>query len=132
MIELSYDIFCGKTTFQGIDNASRTLNVVSKLTDSKSENDKFGIFKVNGSAVYSENGGFWKYTFGANLNFEFDKKYGKQETLATFFFFFCIKLNYKNVGFQIYYQYAPYPLFMKYHSSNYGSQSLLVALVYRQ
>lgn len=81
----------------------------------------------------------WNSGFGAAMifyeapnDFEFDKKYGKQETLVTFFVSQGFKLNYKNVGFQIHYQYAPYPLLLRYHSSNYGSQSLLVGLVYRQ
>lgn len=81
----------------------------------------------------------WNSGIGAGLNFydapdEFTFKEGKnkQEVLATFLISQGIKLNYKNVGFQIHYQFSPYRLFMKNHEPNFGSQSLLFGFVYRQ
>jgi hypothetical protein len=70
--ELSYELFKGNNTLSTIDESMRTMNVVSKLTNSEPRGDRFGIYKVNGSALYTENNGFWNYTFGLNLNFKFD------------------------------------------------------------
>jgi hypothetical protein len=70
--ELSYELFRGNNSLQTIDESIRTLNVISKLTNGEHHTDKFGIYKVNGSALYTENNGFWNYTFGLSLSFEFN------------------------------------------------------------
>jgi hypothetical protein len=43
-----------------------------------------------------------------------------------------IKLNIDNVAFQLQYQYAPYSLFYNYIDNDFGSQSLIFGIVYKQ
>ena len=43
-----------------------------------------------------------------------------------------IRLNYDNVGVQIHYQFTPYSAFTNDVSKNFGNQSLIFGLVYRQ
>lgn len=71
--ELAYELFKGNKSISTIDDSIRTLNVVSKFTNAEPKLDNFGIYKVNGSAVYSENNGFWNYTFGLNLDFKLEQ-----------------------------------------------------------
>jgi hypothetical protein len=43
-----------------------------------------------------------------------------------------LKLNYKNVGLQVQYQFTPYSLFYSELDNDFGSQALTVGLYYRQ
>uniref|UniRef100_UPI00404A1C81 hypothetical protein n=1 Tax=Gelidibacter sp. TaxID=2018083 RepID=UPI00404A1C81 len=54
------------------------------------------------------------------------------EVLTTFYVSQGIKLNYKNLGLQCHYQWSPYRLFNEKLEKNYGSQSLMFGIVYRQ
>lgn len=81
----------------------------------------------------------WNSGFGIALNFydapdeySFEKGMEKQEVLTTILISQGLKINYKNVGLQVHYQFLPYRLFMKNHEPNFGSQSLMFGIVYRQ
>ena len=82
----------------------------------------------------------WNSGIGLALNFyeapkelAFDDGEYTREVLTTFFLSQGIKLNYKNIGFQFHYNFLPYAIFNeKIYERNYGSQSLLFGLVYRQ
>jgi hypothetical protein len=52
--------------------------------------------------------------------------------LSTIHFGQGIKLNIDNVAFQMQYQYTPYSLFYKYLDKDFGSQSLILGIVYKQ
>lgn len=76
---------------------------------------------------------------GLALNFykapqelEFEEGEHTKEVLTTFYLSQGVKLNYKNVGIQCHYQWSPYGLFNDQMEKNYGSQSLLFGIVYRQ
>ena len=81
----------------------------------------------------------WNSGIGLALNVykapnevEFGKNEHSGEVLTTFYISQGIKLNYKNVGFQCHYQFSPYKLFSERIDNNYGSQSLMFGIVYRQ
>lgn len=54
------------------------------------------------------------------------------EVFTTIFLSQGIKLNYKNMGLQCHYQFSPYGLFNERIGAEYGSQSLMLGIVYRQ
>ena len=54
------------------------------------------------------------------------------ETLTTFIISQGIKVNYKNVGLQCHYQWSPYGLFDDKLQKDFGSQSIMFGIVYRQ
>lgn len=54
------------------------------------------------------------------------------EVLTTFYLSQGIKLNYKNIAIQGHCQLSPYGLFNKKLEKNFGSQSLMFGIVYRQ
>lgn len=64
------------------------------------------------------------------IKFEGDDNSG--EILTTIFLSQGIKINYKNVGIQCHYQWSPYGLFNEKLPDNFGSQSLIFGIVYRQ
>lgn len=80
----------------------------------------------------------WNSGVGLALNFysapdelEFRKKEHTNEVLTTFYVSQGIKINYKSVGLQCHYQFSPYGLFNE-RIDNFGSQSLMFGIVYRQ
>lgn len=80
----------------------------------------------------------WNSGIGLALNFysapdalEFRKGEYTNEVLTTFYLSQGIKVNYKNIGLQVQYQWSPYGLFNE-RIKNFGSQSLLFGIVYRQ
>ncbi len=54
------------------------------------------------------------------------------EILTTFYISQGIKVNYKNVGLQCHYQWSPYGLFAEKLEKDFGSQSIMFGIVYRQ
>jgi hypothetical protein len=81
----------------------------------------------------------WSSGIGLALNFykapkelEFEEGEHTKEVLTTFYLSQGVKLNYKNVGLQCHYQWSPYELFNDKIEKNYGSQSLMFGVVYRQ
>jgi len=64
------------------------------------------------------------------VDFEGDEHSG--ELLTTIFLSQGIKVNYKNVGLQCHYQFSPYGLFSKNIENDFGSQSIMFGVVYRQ
>lgn len=54
------------------------------------------------------------------------------ETLTTFILSQGVKVNYKNVGLQCHYQWSPYGLFDDKLAKDFGSQSIMFGIVYRQ
>lgn len=80
----------------------------------------------------------WNSGIGLALNFydapddlEFGDKEYTEEVLTTFYVSQGLKVNYKNVGLQCHYQWSPYALFND-RIDNFGSQSLMFGIVYRQ
>ncbi|MBE8725301.1 hypothetical protein [Flavobacterium hungaricum] len=81
----------------------------------------------------------WNSGIGLALNFynapnelEFDEGEHTKEVLTTFYVSQGIKLNYKNTGLQCHYQWSPYGLFNNRLEKDFGSQSLMFGIVYRQ
>lgn len=81
----------------------------------------------------------WNSGIGLALNvykapdeIEFEGEENSGEVLTTIFLMQGIKVNYKNVGLQCHYQWSPYGLFSKNLEKDYGSQSLMFGIVYRQ
>ncbi|WP_264536049.1 hypothetical protein [Flavobacterium sp. N1736] len=81
----------------------------------------------------------WNSGIGLALNFynapnelEFGDREHTKEVLTTFYLSQGIKLNYKNTGIQCHYQWSPYGLFNDRVEKNFGSQSLMFGIVYRQ
>lgn len=81
----------------------------------------------------------WNSGIGLALNvykapdeIEFEGEENSGEVLTTIFLSQGIKVNYKNVGLQCHYQWSPYGLFSKNLEKDYGSQSLMFGIVYRQ
>jgi len=80
----------------------------------------------------------WNSGIGLALNvydapkgLEFEKGEHSEEILTTFYLSQGVKVNYKNVGLQCHYQWSPYGLFNS-RIDNFGSQSILFGIVYRQ
>ncbi|WP_337968331.1 hypothetical protein [uncultured Flavobacterium sp.] len=81
----------------------------------------------------------WNSGIGLALNFynapnelEFGDGEHTREVLTTFYLSQGIKLNYRNTGLQCHYQWSPYGLFNDQVEKNFGSQSLMFGIVYRQ
>lgn len=81
----------------------------------------------------------WNSGIGLALNvykapedFVFEEGINTGEILTTFFLSQGIKINFKNIGLQCHYQLTPYGLFEKKVENNFGSQSLMFGIVYRQ
>jgi len=81
----------------------------------------------------------WNSGIGLALNFykapkelEFESGEHTKEVLTTFYLSQGIKLNYRNTGLQCHYQWSPYGLFNDQVEKNFGSQSLMFGIVYRQ
>lgn len=81
----------------------------------------------------------WNSGIGLALNFynapkelEFGGGEHTKEVLTTFYLSQGIKFNYKNTGLQCHYQWSPYGLFNDQVEKNFGSQSLMFGIVYRQ
>lgn len=81
----------------------------------------------------------WNSGIGLALNFynaqkelEFESGEHTKEVLTTFYLSQGIKLNYRNTGLQCHYQWSPYGLFNDQVETNFGSQSLMFGIVYRQ
>ncbi|GGE99554.1 hypothetical protein [Flavobacterium limi] len=81
----------------------------------------------------------WNSGVGLALNFynapnqlEFNDGERTKEVLTTFYVSQGIKLNYKNTGLQCHYQWSPYGLFNDQLEKDFGSQSLIFGIVYRQ
>jgi hypothetical protein len=81
----------------------------------------------------------WNSGIGLALNFynapkelEFGEREHTKEVLTTFYLSQGIKLNYRNTGLQCHYQWSPYNLFNDQVEKNFGSQSLMFGIVYRQ
>ena len=81
----------------------------------------------------------WNSGIGLALNvyeapndLQFDEGEHTNEILTTFYLSQGIKLNYKNLGIQAHYQWSPYGLFNEKLEKNFGSQSLMFGIVYRQ
>ncbi|MFH6986830.1 hypothetical protein ACHRVW_03705 [Flavobacterium collinsii] len=81
----------------------------------------------------------WNSGIGLALNFynaqkelEFESGEHTKEVLTTFYLSQGIKLNYRNAGLQCHYQWSPYGLFNDQVETNFGSQSLMFGIVYRQ
>lgn len=70
--------------------------------------------------------------YDAPDNLQFRDGEHTSEVLTTFYLSQGIKLNYKNVGLQCHYQWSPYGLFNEKLEKNFGSQSLMFGIVYRQ
>jgi hypothetical protein len=96
--------------------------------------------KVVPLSLESDNFNFeWNSGIGLVLNIykapeeiEFEGEENSGEILTTIFLSQGIKVNYKNVGLQCHYQWSPYGLFSKNLEKDYGSQSLMIGIVYRQ
>lgn len=96
--------------------------------------------KVVPLSLESDNFNFeWNSGIGLALNvykapeeIEFEGEENSGEILTTIFLSQGIKVNYKNVGLQCHYQWSPYGLFSKNLEKDYGSQSLMFGIVYRQ
>ena len=54
------------------------------------------------------------------------------EALSTFHIGQGIKLNVDNVALQVQYQFTPYHIFYEYIDKDFGSQSLIFGIVYKQ
>lgn len=81
----------------------------------------------------------WNSGIGLALDFykapdelEFEDGEHTKEVLTSFYLSQGIKLNYKNVGLQCHYQWSPYGLFNDKIEKDFGSQSLMFGIVYRQ
>ena len=81
----------------------------------------------------------WNSGFGLALNsyqapaeIEFASAEYSQELLTTFYLSQGIKINYDNIGLQCHYQWSPYGLFNSQMLDKYGSQTLMLGIVYRQ
>jgi len=81
----------------------------------------------------------WNSGIGLALNFysapkelEFKKGEHSGEVLTTIYFSQGIKVNYKNIGLQCHYQFSPYGLFNENVVKDFGSQSLMFGIIYRQ
>lgn len=70
--------------------------------------------------------------YNAPDNLEFKDGEHTNEILTTFYLSQGIKFNYKNLGIQGHYQWSPYGLFNEKLEKNFGSQSLMFGIVYRQ
>lgn len=70
--------------------------------------------------------------YSAPHELQFDKGEHSSEVLTTFYLSQGIKLNYKNIGLQCHYQWSPYGLFNEKLEKDFGSQSLMFGIVYRQ
>lgn len=123
-------------------------NVTFKYQDSilsyKSEHFAINIgarfAKVVPLSLESDDFNFeWNSGIGLALNIykapdeiEFKGEEHSGEVLTTIFLSQGIKVNYKNVGLQCHYLLSPYGLFSKNLEKDYGSQSLMFGIVYRQ
>lgn len=81
----------------------------------------------------------WNSGIGMALNvydapdqIKFKGKEHSGEVLTTFYLSQGIKINYKNIGLQCHYQWAPYGLFSERLENDFGSQSIMLGIVYRQ
>jgi len=81
----------------------------------------------------------WNSGIGLALNsyqapkgIEFKEGEHSEELLTTLYLSQGIKINYKNIGLYCHYHYSPYSLFNTKIEGEYGSQSLLFGIVYRQ
>lgn len=81
----------------------------------------------------------WNSAIGLALNFykaphelEFEDGDHTKEVLTTFYLSQGIKLNYKNIGLQCHYQFSPYGIFNDKIEKDFGSQSLMFGIIYRQ
>lgn len=81
----------------------------------------------------------WNSGIGLALNIynapdslQFDDGEYTEEVLTTFYLSQGIKLNYTNIAIQCHYQWSPYGLFNEKLEKNFGSQSLMFGIVYRQ
>ena len=63
---------------------------------------------------------------------EFENGDYSQEILTTFYLSQGMKINYKNIGLQCHYQWSPFNLFNAKIEREYGSQTLMFGIVYRQ
>ncbi|MEO5775617.1 MAG: hypothetical protein ABIQ27_01850 [Flavobacterium sp.] len=70
------------------------------------------------------------YKAPEEIHFEGDEH--SEEVFSTFYISQGIKFNYKNIGLQCHYQFSPYGLFNQRIDNDYGSQSLMFGIVYRQ
>jgi hypothetical protein len=70
--------------------------------------------------------------YDAPNNLQFSDGEHTNEVLTTFYLSQGIKLNYKNLGIQVHYQWSPYGLFNEKLEKDFGSQSLMFGIVYRQ
>ena len=59
-------------------------------------------------------------------------EYSSRKALSTFHLGQGLKLNIDNVALQVQYQYTPYHLFYDYIENDFGSQSLIFGIVYKQ
>lgn len=109
------------------------------------KSEKFGInigtrfAKSIPLSVHSNNFNVeWNSGIGLALNFyeapealHFTKEEDTNEVLTTFYLSQGIKLNYRNIGLQCHYQWSPYGIFND-RINNFGSQSIMFGMVYRQ
>jgi len=70
--------------------------------------------------------------YDAPKNLQFSDGEHTNEVLTTFYLSQGIKLSYKNLGLQVHYQWSPYGLFNEKLEKDFGSQSLMFGIVYRQ
>jgi hypothetical protein len=71
-------------------------------------------------------------SYKAPESLEFKEGEHSKETLTTFYLSQGIKLNYKNTGLQCHYQWSPYGLFNDRLEKDFGSQTLMFGIFYRQ
>lgn len=71
-------------------------------------------------------------SYKAPESLEFKEGEHSKETLTTFYLSQGIKLNYKNTGLQCHYQWSPYGLFNDQLEKDFGSQTLMFGIFYRQ
>ena len=96
--------------------------------------------KISPLSLKTNNAYFeWNSGIGLALNvyqapdeIEFGEGEYSGEVLTTFFLSQGIKVNYKNIGLQCHYQWSPYGLFSENLEKDFGSQSIMFGIVYRQ
>jgi hypothetical protein len=110
-----------ESKYFGINIGTRFSKVISLSNKSTSFNSEWN------SGI-----GLALNVYDAPDNLQFRDGEHTSEVLTTFYLSQGIKLNYKNVGLQCHYQWSPYGLFNEKLEKNFGSQSLMFGIVYRQ
>jgi hypothetical protein len=84
------------------------------------------------SGEYNAGAGLAINMYLAPDELEFEKGERSEEILTTFYLSPGFKINYRNTGLQLHYQWAPYGVTSQKIRANYGSHLLMFGIVYRQ